>query len=339
MEPSRRVHVGAAVHRSTARGPTPWPPPRGTRPSGDGTTALPDLLERALDVPGARETAQPFLGELVARERGVRAVVLYGSCLWSAVRAPNSQPDFIVVVDSLRSFHRRLGAALLGAVLPPTVYRLRHGSRYAKLSVATVAQLRSQCAAGARDLHLAGRLSKRVALVWARDDAARRLVVAAQLQALRTLAPLALSRCGRLVALDDFIHALLRLSYESEIRIVEPGKVAALFAAEREHYRAVARALLDELGARPCGDGSEFVLPAQAVAPRAEVARRLARSRRRALWRLPKYLVTYEGWLDYVLQKLARSGTPVALSRRQRRHPFLFAFPVLWQLAVAKRLA
>jgi hypothetical protein len=296
------------------------------------------LVDAALEMPGAQGAAQLFLEQLLAPPRpGLRALLLYGSCLWPSVRAEASCPDFIVVVDSLRAFHRNVAAALLGAVLPPSVYRLRGGGTSAKLSVVTVAQLRSQCAAGAKDLHLAGRLSKRVALLWARDAASRALVVEAQVAALRLLAPLALARLGRRVALDRFIDALLRLSYESEIRIVEPDKVPALFAAEREHYRAVARALLDELGARP--DGAELLLPARAIAPRALLLRRLRRSRRRAVLRMPKYLITYDGWLDYLLDKLERTGQPVALSDWQRRLPLVLALPVLLRLATARRLA
>jgi hypothetical protein len=298
-----------------------------------------ELVDRALDVPGAHETAQRFLGELVARGRAVRAVLLYGSCLWPSVRGSGSHPDFIVIVDSLRTFHGSLRSALLGALLPPTVIRLRQGDAYAKLSVVTVEQLRSQCSADAKDLHLAGRLSKRVALVWSRDADARALVVAAQAAALRTLAPLALSRFAGRVALDEFIQALLRVSYESEIRIVEPNKVATLFAAERAHYRAVADALLRELGARVGGNPSELILPSVAATSQEQLERRLRRSRRRALLRFPKYLVTYDGWLDYLLQKLSRTGKPVALTNLQRRHPLVFAIPVLYQLATSKRLA
>jgi hypothetical protein len=305
------------------------------------TGDLAGLVDDALAVPGAHQTAYPFLGELVSSpERGVRAVLLYGSCLWPTVRARASCPDLMVIVDSLRRFHRGLAASLLGAVLPPSVYRLRRGDRaYAKLSIATAAQLTSQCAATARDLHLAGRLSKRVALVWARDAESRALVIEAQVAALRTLAPLALARLGRRVALDRFIEALLRLSYESEIRIVEPAKVAALFAAEREHYRAIAQALLADLGARPDGETGELMVPARAIAPPALVARRLRRSRRRALLRWPKYLITYDGWLDYLLNKLERTGEPVALTEWQRRLPLVLALPVLFRLASARRLA
>jgi len=305
--------------------------------TGDG---LAELVAGALEVPGAVATAQPFLDELVSPpERGVRAVLLYGSCLWPSVRGRASCPDFLVIVDSLQRFHRNLGSAFLGSVLPPSVYRLRRRESFAKLSVATVAQLRSQCGATGKDLHLAGRLSKRVALVWARDADSRALVVEAQLAALRTLAPLALSRLGGRVDVDGFIEALLRLSYESEIRIVEPAKVGALFAAEPEHYRRVARALLAELGARHDADGARLVVPPRAVAPHALLSARLRRSRRRAFLRLPKYLITYDGWLDYLLKKLERVGQPVALSEWQRRLPLILALPVLVRLATARRLA
>jgi hypothetical protein len=304
------------------------------------TGKLVALVDGALDMPAAHQTARPFLDELLwPRRNGVRAVLLYGSCLWPSVRGQNSCPDFIVIVDSLRAFHRSFASALLGTVLPPSVYRLRKGGAYAKLSIATAAQLESQCAQSGKDLHLAGRLCKRVALVWARDADSRALVVDAQVAALRTLAPLALSRLGHRVVLDGFIEALLRLSYESEIRIVEPTKVAALFAAERGHYRAVAEALLCELGSQPDGRSAELVVPPRAAAPRALLARRLRRSRRRALLRMPKYLLTYDGWLDYLLTKLARTGQPVALSDWQRRLPLILALPVLYRLATARRLA
>jgi hypothetical protein len=290
------------------------------------TAGLRALVEAALDMPHARATAAPFVGELARPERSVRAVLLYGSCLWPSVRGASSCPDFIVVVDSLRAFFGSLWPALLGALLPPSVYRLRRGEAQAKLSVVSVAQLAAGCGAEGKDLHLAGRLCKRVALIWARDAQSRALIVEARLAALRTLTPLALARLEPArVGLDTFVDALLRLSYDSEVRIVEPTKVASLFAAEREHYRAVGRALLGEAGVR--------------AAPLAELERRLSRSRRRALLRWPKYLVTYDGWLEYLTTKLARAGSPVALSAWQRRLPLVLALPVLYRLAMARRLA
>jgi len=296
-------------------------------------------IEEGLTVRGAAEIAAPFLPALTAPGRGVQAILLYGSVLWNATRDKTSQPDFIVVVDSLSAWYRRFRDRLWGAVLPPAVHCLREGDALAKVSVVTARQLASQTGDAAKDLHLSGRLSKRVALVWARDPQARQRIVDAKRAALQTVARLTISRFAGAIALDDFLTAMLGLSYESEVRIVEPGKIAALLGVERDHYRVLGRALLSSLGATPVdATGSVYQLPSSAAAARGELERCLRRSRRRAYLRWPKYLATYDGWLDYLLQKLARSGNQVSLTERQRRHPLIFALPVLYQMMRTKRV-
>lgn len=304
-------------------------------------------IEDGLTVPGAAEIAAPFLPALTAPGRGVQAILLYGSVLWNATRDKTSQPDFIVVVDNLSAWYRRLRDRVWAAVLPPAVHCLRaegasgvrEGAALAKVSVVSATQLASETSNTAKDLHLAGRLSKRVALVWSRDPQARARIVDAKRAALTTVARLTISRFDGAISLDDFLAAMLGLSYESEVRIVEPGKIAALLDVECDHYRALGRALLPALGATPVdAAASVFQLPPGAADARAELQRCLRRSRRRAYLRWPKYLVTYDGWLDYLLQKLARTGTPVALTERQRRHPLIFAIPVLYQMMRTKRV-
>lgn len=191
---------------------------------------------------------------------------------------------------------------------------------------------------------MAGRLSKRIALVWSRDASARQRIVAAQRGALALMTRLALARFdGPDVELDPFVRTLLGLSYESEVRIVEPGKLAALFEVERDYYRSVGRALLGEIGATATDRaGDHFRLPMDATrwaARPAELRQWLRRSRRRAYLRWPKYLLTYDGWLEYLLRKLARSGHEVSLTERQRRHPLIFALPVLFQMIRTRRVS
>lgn len=308
-----------------------------TEPSG-ADASLRRLLAAGIAVPGAAATAAPFLPELTAGGRGVQAVLLYGSALWASVRHDNSQPDFIVVTDRAGGWRGRRADRLLERVLPPTIYRVGSGSAWAKVCVVSAEQLKAQTSAQAKDLHLAGRLCKRVALVWRRDAEAQDRVLDAQQAALRTVGRLALDRFRDEVSLDDFMTVLLGLSYESEVRIVEPGKVAALFEVEREHYRAVGRALLETLGARAVDGGGQRFRVSPEAGPRVPAERLLRRSRRRALLRWPKYLATYDGWLDYLLLKLERTGSPVVLTDEQRRHPFLLAAPVLYRLIRAKRV-
>ena len=324
---------------TVSKGFAPSRGPEEQAAAAGAVAALTAVLDAGLAMPGAAQTAAPFLPALTEPARGVQAVLLYGSVLWAPIRGVTSHPDFIVVVDSARGWHRGLSDRLWGAVLPPSVYCLRMGEAQSKVSVVTAGELIAQTSAGASDLHLAGRLSKRVALVWWRDAQARQRIIDAQRAALETMARLALSRFQGSVELDSFLLALLGLSYESEVRIVEPGKVASLFEVERDHYRVVGRALLAALGAVPLdGGGGRFSLPPGVAAAPAEAGRRLRRSRRRAYLRWPKYLATYDGWLDYLVQKLERSGGTVALSERQRRHPLIFALPVLYRMFRTRRV-
>jgi hypothetical protein len=303
----------------------------------DSRGRLRALLDGALDPRSARAIAEPFLPQLALPERSVRAVVLYGSCLWPELRGSTSHPDFFLVVDSLRDWHGRLSHRVLNACLPPSIYRLRAGGLEAKVSVTSTAQLARYVSPQAPDLHHLGRFSKRLALVWTRDEASRQLIIDASEAALATLAPLVRSRLGDEVDVDAFMLALLSLSYEAEVRIAEHGKVAALFEVEREHYRAIGRELLSGMGGFPDGAGRSFWLPPDAGKP-GRVERALRRSRRRAILRWPKYICTYDGWLDYVMAKLARTGDPFSLTPLERRYWLLFGIPVLWRLARGRRL-
>ena len=48
---------------------------------------------------------------------------------------------------------------------------------------------------------------------------------------------------------------------------------------------------------------------------------------------LLKCVFTFQDWASYGLWKLERHrGAPVEISDRQRRHPLLFAWPVLFRL-------
>jgi len=52
-----------------------------------------------------------------------------------------------------------------------------------------------------------------------------------------------------------------------------------------------------------------------------------------AFVRLLKSATTFGDWLPYILWKVERhSGEPLIVSERQRRHPFIFGWPVFLEL-------
>ena len=294
---------------------------------GQGT-GLGAILDGRLDYHD--RLTERFVPLLTARP-GVVAVVLYGSCLFGH-GAADSEPDFFVIVESLRRYHGGLALAALSSVLPPATFHVRAGETFGKACVLSVSQLVRETSRRAADLHHLGRFSKRVGLVWARDDAARALVREAQRTALETLAPRVLTLLPTRFSVDEFITALLGLSYRGEPRVVEPGKIDRLFAVDPGGYRAVARALL---AAQPgvTLDGDQVAQPPALPWARAELRWLIARSRRRAILRIPRNLLTFDGWLDYAVRKIERhTGRRFPLSDRERRHPLLLGWPRLWQL-------
>jgi hypothetical protein len=266
-------------------------------------------LERLLDERLDRRIDRRIVGDLV--EPGTVALVLYGSRLSPRVAAADSELDFFQVAERLSSAAH--------AFLPPSVYHRVAAGEPCKLSVLSSAQLARETSPEAADLYHLGRFSKPLGLVYARDAGARAQVLAAQLSSLTTLAPHALALCPGDATVDEFSLTLLGLSYLAEPRVAEPKKVRALFDADPAHHRAVAELLLSPAWG--------FRADSRAT------AQLIARSRRRALLRWPKLLLTFDGWLDYLLRKVERHhGRRIALTPNQRRHPLLFGWSTLRDL-------
>jgi hypothetical protein len=162
-------------------------------------------------------------------------------------------------------------------------------------------------------------------------------------------------------------------TYAAELRPESPGSVRALYDADPARYERTARAALTRLygteSLRGGSDGQvmEIALPgkSQASAPhggeiqgpsrgrrlrrssRGRRLRRLVRGRRlrRLLAKcvyflqLLKTAATFGDWLPYALWKLERhTGNKVVLNERQRRHPFIWGWPLLFRILRQKDL-
>jgi hypothetical protein len=301
-------------------------------------TALREFLDSRLNY---RSTlADAFLPHLLRPAPGeVAAVVHYGSCLAGNASA-DSEPDFYLVVDRLSSWRRGARDLLLHAVLPPTIYHpsfpVDGRARRCKLCLVSIQQLERETSSGAADLYQMGRLSKRIGLLYARDAAARRLVLHAQLRSVELLTSLVLVLLGPRFDVEEFAITYLGLSYLTEPRVHEPGRAQALLRTDRSGYLELSRLAL---GARaeqtgwPVLDGDIYHAPPPSAEARADLARWIERSRWRARLRWPKHLLTFDGWLEYVVAKLQRhTGAPPELSARQRRLPLLFGWSYLLRL-------
>lgn len=309
--------------------------------------------EPALDAFARDEIARPhplassaWVAEV--RERygaALEALLFYGSCL----RDGNEGVlDFYAIVRDYRGAYRSRALAVANAALPPNVFYLERGGSRAKLAVLSARDFARGATPRAIRPVIWARFCQPFALVYARDDAARAAVAAVAADAIRTAVARGL---GLLPEIDGGVRftpealwtAVFRETYASELRTESDARIQSLYAAAPDRYDHTLAAALDGLvadgRARVARESGGFRVdraPGLLARPR-----RARRSLARVIGavQLVKSAITFGDWLPYALWKLERhTGTRLEPSERQRRHPFLFAWPLVVRVLARREL-
>lgn len=253
------------------------------------------------------------------------AVLVYGS--WT-----RGKRDTLIDLYALLDDHAAMPRwqARLCRLLPPNVYQLSSGEKAgaarAKCAVLSLARFET---AMSRDFHsyFWARFVQPVTLIYCRDGTTRERIVAALACAAQTF----VRRVTPLVTADPAPAMLwvrgFEETYRCELRAERPGYAQGLVDAEPEYYAALTRLVAPLVPASTrAGDG---------ITPRSRFSWWLRRVQGKLLSaaRLAKAATMFEAPLDYLLWKIERhSGVRVEVTARQRRHPFLFALPLVWRL-------
>jgi hypothetical protein len=316
-------------------------PPSSPQPA---PAALLAALAAGLDRPASAEAVE--LSAFLAHAFGPStiAVIHYGSRAQGREPRADSAFDFFVVVDRYREAYESLTAtvgtsyaprtaAALAAVLAPNVIAVNGAERRGKVCVISLRDLQRACSPHPPDHFTQGRLLQLVLLTWSRDAASARAVTEAIASARARTFIWGRPSLPARFTVDDYAYAVLRRSLAGEIRPESGDHARTLVTAQRESLRAIYTPLLTHLAAQGAliaeGDGVTYRL---AAAPGRLEATRIAfyfhRSKLRATTRLLKHVVLYEGWLDYIVRKIDRSGgEQIVLTDRERRWPLIFLWP------------
>jgi len=319
-----------------------WIEARGGRAS-HRWSELSAALGRQLLTPQRWHPSVQVCIDQLRRSEEVAAVLFYGSCLFSETQTETSFPDFFLLVTDLSRYHSSRVHALLNQVLPPNVYygdfpaADGHGRARCKFCVMAVDQFVRETSPRAHDIHHLGRFSKRFVVAYSADETTAQTVVEAALLAMLTLVPHTLALLPQRFTLEEFILKQLGLSYIGEQRIIEPDKIRGLLEGARDYYLGLYPALLAlhalRFGAPTLDEDDRYHQPSVDPAQRRRTEDFLGRSRLRGMLRWPKYMLTVDNWVDYLLDKLERyHGVRVELSARQRRHPLLFGWPIYFEM-------
>lgn len=304
-------------------------------------------LAGGLDVPVAEDARE--LSAFLAASFGPTtvAVLHYGSRAQGRQPRAESAFDFFVVVDDNRAAYEsltsRVGAsysaglaAWLGRRLAPNVIAVKQpvgaGHRLAKCCVIALDDLTRATSAAARDHFCHGRLLQVSRLTWVRDDAAREVTETIVASVRRHTFVWTRPSLPESFDVTDYLVAALRRSLAGEIRPEAGDHARTLIESQLADLAGPYGALLALLEAQAqlrAADGGRYALT---VPPSAAERRRVdwyfRRSKARTTVRLLKHVVLYEGWLDYIVAKLERSGAGrVELTPRERRWPLIFLWP------------
>lgn len=310
--------------------------------------SLASRIAEELDRPAPAAAARLTRAIVERHEDAVLAVIFYGSCLRKD--SHEGVLDFYVVVDGYRQAYRSWYLRILNAIVPPNVFFLslesELGTLRCKYAVISRAAFERGVSPACRIPYFWARFSQPALVTWSRDDDARQIAVDACVQSVLTL----VQRLGVFLPahgdLQRFSPAALwqealRRTYSAELRTESDETILGHYGNDRERYDAVTgpallmlceQGWLDDVEAR--GASFEVRIPA-ARRRRAKLRWQLARPVGKALAfvRLLKNATTFGDWVPYILWKLERhTGRPVEVTERQRRHPFLFGWPVVARL-------
>jgi hypothetical protein len=317
---------------------------------GGGARDLAELVGSELGRPAPSAAAR------LAREIGARhgattaAVVFYGSCLRRGTT--EGVLDFYALVDSYRAAYASRLLAAANALLPPNVFYLeaeRGGERLrAKYAVISLPDFARRAAGRGLRTGIWARFCQPALAVHVRDASARDALIAAvveaHLTAVRRVAPLLPE--GEHVSFDELWRRVFRETYAGEMRPEADSVIETLYAADPLRYDRAGAAALREIAERSPGElrieieagGFRAWHPAGG---RARVGWRLRRPAAKAAYavQLLKTAFTFGDWLPYALWKLERhTGARIEPSERQRRHPLIFAWPILWRVLARREL-
>jgi hypothetical protein len=288
------------------------------------------------------------------------AIIFFGSRLVGTSPGAHSAADLFIVVEEYLPFYRRLrgvypmrhGARVLATanrVLPPNVISLiPQGSEGpgCKAVVISGRDLARALSPNAADHFCMGRLSQMTRTVHVRDDRAAAWIEEVLGRARRTAIEwVPLYRTGSFTT-GEFARTMIDISYRGEVRPETGERSGEVFRTQEAALAATYGPILDAAVAegRLTRTGDRY-----ARAKKAGLLERLrwrlyfVQSKMRATSRWFKYILTFDGWIDYIVRKVERrAGIHVHVTEAERRWPFLLLWPkairVLLQLR-ARRTA
>lgn len=324
-----------------------------TSPS-DALVTLREQIAQELQQP-VRPAVAWFAKEIAEiHGKATLGVLFYGSSLRN--QTDDGVLDFWVIVDDYDSAYQNRLHALLNRVAAPNVFYLEreyNGSTLrTKYGVIDRDTFEKGTSLGAWHPHIWARFAQPARALMCRDEEAETFLTITVSEAIITMVERLVcmlpNRRGLFrFSLAAFWQEAFRRTYYSELRPETDERIHGLYGANAERYDQVATQALLHLAslgrftnatAHPHSFSVEISTRTQRIGRlRWQFMRTYGRGL--GLARLAKTAITFGDWVPYVLWKLERhTGRKIELSERQRKHPLIFAWPIILPLLRRRNL-
>lgn len=296
--------------------------------------------------PYKTDTSGFFLQYLLNKFEGIACIFMYGSMLNPLLSSETSYPDFYVIVDDYARFYKSPVHTLLNRSLPPNSYFLKLDNNGSALPS-------KYCVIDRHDLHrlthfpqikdffIAGRLAKRIAILYVKDKEFLSQFIDNVYNAMHFNVMFALSDLAEAgFTFDDFMINLLGLSYRAEIRTEKDDKITNLYNSEKEFYKKVYTLFLEqEISYGTIKEINGGYMTMKPYFTHDYITAFIRKCRRRAVFRWPKSIYTFSNYVDYLQLKIERTtGEKLNLSKWDRRLPLIFGWRHLFRLLKKKAI-
>lgn len=302
-------------------------------------------LSFGLDVDGTDAAKAMALSLADAFGPSAIAIIHYGSHARGVDARPDSAYDFFVIVDEYRPAYESLAikmpigcsvrtSSVLARILAPNVHAIPpapNKQRRNKCGVITIRELERAARLEAKDHFVVGRLFQQVQVIWARDDKSRAAVRDALTEIRRRTFDWARAYLPETFDVEGYCRTLLQTSFAGEIRPEGGERADDLLVAQRPLLLSVYAPLLGSLvksgDLQRAGDKyRQTRTPSPAMRRKWQRHFRISKARATARW--SKAILQYDGWLEYLVQKIARHNeVDVELTEREKRWPLIFLWP------------
>jgi hypothetical protein len=284
----------------------------------------------------------PVVDSLIMRfGESLDSVMLYGSCLHSAISLDEGIVDLYVIVDSYYKAYSKRYLANLNAWLAPNVFYLEvpHQGKTLRAKYAVIST--KDFEQGARywfHPYIWARFAQPSRLLYCRDDSVRERMYAALAHSVVTFLKSGVPALeAGILDVEEIWTRCLTLTYASELRAEKETRARHLAQANLDaltRLTEVAAPMLPDMLEKQ-DNGKYRCLTTPETQKQALWRWHLRRWQGRILsiLRLSKATLTFRNSVEYAAWKIERhTGVRVEMTPMLRRHPILWGLTVAWQL-------